>query len=160
VMLHRPVSSRPGATAEIWLSRSADLEAWRNPTRVLQTRAGSWWDSLRIGAGPPPIETDDGWLLIYHGVHETVAGAIYRVGLAMLDRDDPTKVLRRSPHHVLSPHEPYERIGDVPNVVFPCGATVVDGLIRLYYGAADTTVAVATARFEDLLEHLTHCPPG
>jgi predicted GH43/DUF377 family glycosyl hydrolase len=160
IMLHRPVTTRPGSTADVWLSRSADLVAWRRPARVLQARQGAWWDSLRIGAGPPPIETADGWLLIYHGVRATVAGDLYRVGLALLDLDEPTRVLARSDHHVLSPQAPYERIGDVPNVVFPTGATVDGNELRLYYGAADTTVALATARLDEIMAHLASCPPG
>lgn len=160
VLLHRPAAVRTRPKAEIWLSRSRDLEAWRKPELVLRTRDGAWWDSLRIGTGPPPLETDDGWLLIYHGVRGTVGGALYRVGLALLDLDDPARVLRRADDHVLTPSEPYERVGDVPNVVFPCGAVhdpATDEL-RLYYGAADTTVALATARLGDVLEHLRSCP--
>ncbi len=88
---------------------------------MLQPRDGAWWDSLRIGIGPPPLRTEHGWLLVYHGVKETVAGDIYRVGLALLDLDEPTRVLRRLPDWILAPLAPYERTGDVPNVVFPCG---------------------------------------
>ena len=138
VLLHRPVTVRSGPKAEIWLSRSSDLDAWRAPERVMNAREGAWWDSVRIGIGPPPIETAAGWLLIYHGVRATVAGAVYRVGLALLDLERPNRVIHRSPHWVLSPSAPYERVGDVPNVVFPCGAVVGDdGTLTLYYGAAD-----------------------
>jgi predicted GH43/DUF377 family glycosyl hydrolase len=156
VLLHRPVTVLPGRRAEIWMSRSSDLESWRRPERVLEARSGAWWDSLRIGAGPPPLETPEGWLLVYHGVKETVAGAMYRVGLALLDLDHPEKVLARSDDWVLAPREPYERLGDVPNVVFPCGLVHDQrtGTVRLYYGAADTAVALATASLDELFARL------
>ena len=80
-----------GSRGEVLLSRSADLSSWSAPEQVLQPREGAWWDSLRIGLGPPPLKTDSGWLLIYHGVKETVAGALYRVGLALVDLDEPTR---------------------------------------------------------------------
>ena len=118
---------RRASRGEILLSRSADLVSWSAPEQVLQPRDGAWWDSLRIGIGPPPLRTEHGWLLIYHGVKETVAGGIYRVGLALLDLDEPTRVLRRLPEWILGPLAPYEREGDVPNVVFPCGLVHDDG---------------------------------
>ena len=121
VLLHRPMTQFGGAHGEILLSRSDDLVSWSAPEQVLQPRAGAWWDSLRIGIGPPPLRTEHGWLLVYHGVKQTVAGDIYRVGLALLDLDEPTHVLHRLPGWVMAPVAPYERIGDVPNVVFPCG---------------------------------------
>ena len=94
VMLHRPKTEFGGAHGEIVLSRSADLVSWSAPERVLQPRDGAWWDSLRIGIGPPPLWTEHGWLLVYHGVKDTVSGQLYRVGLALLDLDEPTRVLR------------------------------------------------------------------
>ncbi len=103
VLLHRPKTQFGGAHGEILLSRSDDLVSWSSPEQVLQPRTGAWWDSLRIGIGPPPLRTEHGWLLVYHGVKETVAGDIYRVGLALLDLDDPTRVLRRLPGWVLAP---------------------------------------------------------
>ena len=121
MLLHRPKTEFGGAHGEIVLSRSADLVSWSAPEQVLQPREGAWWDSLRIGIGPPPLRTEHGWLLVYHGVKETVAGEVYRVGLALLDLDEPTRVLRRLPSWILAPLAPYERTGDVPNVVFPCG---------------------------------------
>lgn len=155
LLFHRPVSTTHGS-ADIWLSRSPDLVAWRAPEPVLRCRPHGWWDAARIGMGPPPIETDEGWLVIYHGVRTTMSGSLYRVGLALLDRDNPAVVLRRSPGWVLSPQAPCERVGDVPNVVFPCGAVVDSATdeLRLYYGAADTSVCVATARVTDLVDHL------
>jgi len=160
VLLHRPKTEFGGARGEIVLSRSADLVSWSAPEQVLQPRAGAWWDSLRIGIGPPPLRTEHGWLLVYHGVKETVAGGMYRVGLALLDLDEPTRVLRRMPSWILAPLAAYERTGDVPNVVFPCGLLHDEGSdeIRLYYGAADSSVCLATARLGELLEALLAAP--
>ena len=121
---------------------------------MLQPRHGAWWDSLRIGLGPPPLRTDSGWLVIYHGVKETVAGCIYRVGLALVDLEEPTRVLHRAANWVFAPLAPYEREGDVPNTVFPCGLVhdAESGEVRMYYGAADTTICLATASLDELLE--------
>jgi predicted GH43/DUF377 family glycosyl hydrolase len=153
VMLHRPTTRFGGAHGEILLSRSNDLVSWSAPEQVLQARDGAWWDSVRIGIGPPPLWTEHGWLLVYHGVKQTVSGEIYRLGLALLDLDEPTRVLRRLSEWVLAPTAPYERTGDVPNVVFPCGLLhdEATGEVRLYYGAADTSVCLATAQLSELL---------
>jgi predicted GH43/DUF377 family glycosyl hydrolase len=161
LLLHRPKTEFGGARGEILLSRSADLVSWSAPEQVLQPRNGAWWDSLRIGIGPPPLRTEHGWLLVYHGVKETVAGGIYRVGLALLDLEEPTRVLRRLPGWILAPLEAYERTGDVPNVVFPCGLLHDPGSdeIRLYYGAADSSICLATARLRDLLDAVLAAPP-
>jgi len=160
VLLHRPKTQYGGARGEILLSRSDDLISWSAPEQVLQPRTGAWWDSLRIGLGPPPLRTEHGWLLIYHGVKETVGGEIYRVGLALLDLNEPTRVLRRLPNWILAPLAPYERIGDVPNVVFPCGLVHDSGSdeVRLYYGAADSSICVATARLHDLIDAVLAAP--
>lgn len=161
VLFHRPKTDFGGGRGDIQLSRSADLVSWSAPEQVLEPRAGAWWDSLRIGIGPPPIPTEHGWLLIYHGVKETIAGDIYRVGLALLDLDEPTRVLHRLPTWILGPVAPYERTGDVPNVVFPCGV-IHDretDVVRLYYGAADSSICVAIARLADLLDAVLAAPP-
>ncbi len=158
VMFHRPVTV-VGHRADVWLSRSADLRTWSAPEPVMSARQGGWWDSARIGMGPPPLETPEGWLVVYHGVRQTVSGALYRVGLALLDLDEPTKVLRRSSEWVLGPSEPYEQTGDVPGVVFPCGLVhdpATDEL-RLYYGAADTCIGMATASLSEVLDYLRTC---
>jgi predicted GH43/DUF377 family glycosyl hydrolase len=162
VLIHRPVTTHGTSTADVWLSRSRDLDAWRRPELVLRARPGAWWDSVRIGLGSPPMETPHGWLLIYHGVRNTTSGAIYRVGAALLDLDDPTIVLHRSPEALLGPQEMYERVGDVSNVVFPCGAVHDEATdtLRIYYGAADTVVATATAPMSGLIEYLRLCPPS
>lgn len=160
VLFHRPKTQFGGARGEILLSRSPDLVSWSTPEQVLQPRDGAWWDSLRIGIGPPPLRTEHGWLLVYHGVKETVAGELYRVGLALLDLDEPTRVLRRLQPWVLAPTAPYERSGDVPNVVFPCGLIhdADTDELRLYYGAADSSVCLATARLSELLQALLSAP--
>lgn len=160
VLFHRPITAFGGARGEILLSRSSDLVSWSSPEQVLRPREGAWWDSLRIGLGPPPLRTDHGWLLVYHGVKQTVAGQIYRVGLALLDLDEPTRVLRRLPEWVLAPEAEYERTGDVPNVVFPGGLTYdeTSDQIHLYYGASDTSICVATGQLGELIESLLASP--
>lgn len=160
-LLHRPVPNAWGALANIWLSYSPDLKHWGDHMVALQARTGPYWDAGKIGLSPPPIETPEGWLVLYHGVRVTPAGAIYRLGLALLDLDDPSRVLRRSDEWVFGPEESYELMGDIPNVVFPCGI-VLDATgneLRMYYGAADTSVALATARVADLLDSLRAQPP-
>ena len=160
ILLHRPKTEFGGARGEILLSRSPDLVSWSAPEQVLQPRAGAWWDSLRIGIGPPPLRTEHGWLLVYHGVKDTISGEVYRVGLALLDLDEPTRVLRRLPTWILAPLAPYERTGDVPNVIFPCGLVhdAASGEVRLYYGAADSSICLATAQLDDLLETVLAAP--
>ncbi len=126
----------------------------------MEARDGAWWDSGKIGLSPQPIGTPEGWLVIYHGVRQTPAGALYRVGMALLDLDDPRRVLRRGNEWVVGPEAPYEVTGDAPNVVFPCGAVLDDaaGEVRLYYGAADTCVGLMTAQLSDLLDWLRSQP--
>jgi len=160
VLLHRPTTQFGGGHGEIALSSSDDLISWSARETVLSPRAGAWWDSLRIGLGPPPLRTEHGWLLVYHGVKQTVSGDIYRVGLALLDLEDPTRVLRRLPSWVLAPTAPYERTGDIPNVVFPCGLVhdEATGELHLYYGAADTSICLASGRLSDVLDALLAAP--
>lgn len=158
-MFHRPKSHQTRA-ANIWLSRSPDLRPWASPQQVFAARSWPWWDSARIGMGPPPVETPAGWLGLYHGVKNQVNGVIYRAGLVLLDLDDPARVLRRSDDWALSPSTGYEMVGNTPNVVFPTGL-IYDrdtGELRLYYGAADTCVALATAPLDAILEHLWALP--
>jgi predicted GH43/DUF377 family glycosyl hydrolase len=153
LMIHRPTI---GNRANIYVSESPDLIHWGRHRVLLATRAGAWWDSLRVGLATPPIETDEGWLLLYHGVKGTAAGALYRVGVALLDRDDPTRCTHRGLEWIFGPREPYERTGDVSDVVFPCGHTLGDDgdSLRLYYGCADTTVGIAEGRVSELLAWL------
>ncbi len=154
-LIHRPVSSI-GMGCHVWISYSPDLRHWGSPRIILRARKGPWWDANKIGLSPPPIETDQGWLVIYHGVRHTGAGCIYRLGLALLDLQTPEKCLLRGETWVFGPEETYEREGDVGNVVFPCGSTVgADGdTIHLYYGGADTCIALATGSVRDLLAWL------
>lgn len=119
-MLHRPVASGSFG-ANIWLSFSPDLTHWGEHQVLLHARRGAWWDSNKIGLGPPPLETPDGWLILYHGVRVTAGGCLYRLGLALLDLECPWRVLRRSDEWVFAPETSYERQGDVNGVVFPCG---------------------------------------
>lgn len=148
VRLDRPIGLGVGS---IWISYSDDLYAWGDSKVLLSPREG-YWDSYRVGASVPPIKTEWGWLEIYHGVQMTSSGPVYRVGTALLDLEDPSKVVARCKVPLLSPREDYERIGDVPNVVFACGAIVEpDGEVKMYYGAADTCLCVATAKLEDII---------
>ncbi len=139
----------------IWISYSKDLVSWGDSRVVIPVRSG-FWDSDRVGASTVPIETEHGWFEIYHGVKMTSSGPIYRLGVALLDLEDPSKILCRADIPILTPRESYERIGDVPNVVFASGAILEpDGEIKVYYGAADTSICVATARFDELIERCT-----
>jgi predicted GH43/DUF377 family glycosyl hydrolase len=155
-LIHRPIANFPANRANIWLSYSPDLKHWGDHCVVLEARRGAWWDANKIGLSPPPIETPEGWLIIYHGVRMTPAGCLYRLGLALLDLDSPCRVIRRGDEWVFGPAEPYERVGDVGDVVFPCGLThdQQTGELRLYYGAADTSIALATANVNELLDWL------
>ncbi len=151
VLIHRPAFSEE--SAYIWLAKSPDLQHWGQHGLVMETRPG-FWDSQKIGMGPPPIETSEGWLILYHGVRLTAAGSIYRLGLALLDLEDPAKVIRRSQQWVFGPSTDFERAGDVDNANFPCGLVVDEQTdeLYLYYGAADTCLALATAKVSELLE--------
>lgn len=154
-LIHRPVSSSTDG-AHVWISYSPDLRHWGSHRIILQARRGPWWDANKIGLSPPPIETDQGWLVIYHGVRHTGAGCIYRLGLALLDLQTPETCILRGETWVFGPEEDYEREGDVGNVVFPCGYTIGnDGdTINLYYGGADTCIALATGSIHELLNWL------
>lgn len=151
-MLTRPMSPGNPKVGSINLSQSKDLEFWGHHRFVMGTRGG--WQSCKIGSGPTPIETDEGWLLIYHGVKSTCNGLCYYAGIAILDLEDPTKVLYRSKKYILSPREIYECVGDVPNVVFPVSALCDQdtGRITIYYGAADTVVGMAHTTVDALIE--------
>lgn len=147
--LDRPYSGVYGA---MWVSYSDDLIAWYDSEVVMTPRPG-YWDTDRIGAGVPPIELDYGWLEIYHGVKNTSFGPIYRMGAVLLDLENPAQVIARSAVPILSPREMYERVGDVGNVVFACGAVIEDdGVLKLFYGASDTYICVGTARVTDIVD--------
>jgi predicted GH43/DUF377 family glycosyl hydrolase len=154
-MIHRPVSTGSSG-AHIWLSYSPDLRHWGDHHVLLQARRGAWWDANKIGLSPPPLETPEGWLIMYHGVRQTAGGCLYRLGLALLDLENPCRVIQRSDDWVFAPEMPYERQGDVNSVVFPCGwiHDKESDQIRMYYGGADTCVALATCQLSDLLSYL------
>lgn len=152
-ILSRP--SDPGHTpfGDIFYSESPDLVHWGRHRHVMGPLPLSW-QSTKIGAGPTPIETDEGWLLLYHGVLTSCNGFVYSMGAALLDLDEPWRVVARSTEYLLAPSAPYERVGDVPNVVFPCAALVDRGADRLavYYGAADTVVCLAFGRLSEVVD--------
>lgn len=153
-LINRPLVE---GRADIWVSFSRDLNFWGKDRVLIPTRSRAW-DSNRVGLGPPPIETPAGWLIIYHGARDTASGTIYRVGLALLDLET-LKIVGRSSDWVLGPKESYERVGDVDDIVFPCGAVVDEKTNELfvYYGAADSVVALATANLDDILAYLKKC---
>jgi predicted GH43/DUF377 family glycosyl hydrolase len=153
-LIHRPSYD---SGAHIWISFSPDVRNWGTHQVMLPARKGAWWDANKVGLSPPPIETSGGWLMIYHGVRHTASGALYRSGLALFDLERPDVCLARGDGWIFGPEAPYERTGDVPNVVFPCGLTVGDDgdTIHLYYGAADTCIGVATGSIKALLQWLS-----
>jgi predicted GH43/DUF377 family glycosyl hydrolase len=155
-LIHRPIVR---GEAHMWISFSPDLKHWGDHRTLIRTRS-AYWDCHRVGLACQPIETPQGWMIFYHGVRSTTAGQIYHVGLALLDLEEPWRVLRRSDEWVLGPRELYERIGDVGGVVFPTGAIVhkETNQLNLYYGAADSAVAVATANLSDCIDYITSCP--
>ena len=149
ILLHRPVT---GAQEHIWFACSpGGLDHWGRPGVLLPERAGPWWDSARVGVGAPPIRTDQGWLLIYHGVKDMAGRPFYRLGLALLDLDDPRKVLARASRWVFAPETDYEQRGLVPSVVYSCGALLRGDEVWMYYGAADTVIGLAVAKVPELL---------
>ena len=158
-MIHRPVSAGSSG-AHMWLSFSPDMIHWGDHHILMHARRGAWWDANKIGLSPPPLETDEGWLILYHGVRHTAGGCLYRLGLALLDLENPRIVLRRSDEWVFAPEETFERFGDVNGVVFPCG-WILDkrsGTLRVYYGGADSCIALATAKISELLDYIKSCP--
>ena len=149
-LIHRPVSA---PRAHMWISYSSNLKHWGKHTLMMEARKGAWWDANKIGLSPPPIETPQGWLVIYHGVKQSCGGCIYRLGLALFDLNKPELCLKRGSEWIFTPEEIYEQRGDVGYVVFPCGYTIgSDGdTIKIYYGAADTSIAMATGSIRGML---------
>lgn len=159
-LVHRPTTS---VGAHIWISYSPDLKFWGRHRLLLEARHGAWWDADKIGLSPPLIETSKGWLVLYHGVRQTASGSFYRLGAALLDLQDPEQCLYRGNEWIFAPEATYERFGDVANVVFPCGYTLAsDGdTINLYYGGADSCIALATGSVKELVHWLeTHGTPN
>jgi len=158
-MLHRPVAKYPNIESNIWLSFSPNLKHWGDHRELIHARRGSWWDANKIGLSAPPMATEEGWLVLYHGVRTTASGSIYRLGLVLLDLEEPGNVLRRSEEWIFGPRASYEREGDVDDVVFPCGWIEKEGKIYMYYGAADLCIGLATAKLSELVAFLLKSPP-
>jgi predicted GH43/DUF377 family glycosyl hydrolase len=152
-LVHRPIAD---SGAHVWISYSPDLRSWGGHRMMLQARRGGWWDANKVGLSPPLIETDRGWLMLYHGVRSNAAGSLYRLGVALFALDDPAQLLLRGDEWIFGPEERYETHGDVNNVTFPCGYTIGhDGdALNLYYGAADTCIALATGSIKRILAWL------
>ena len=155
-MLSRPSDTGHTAFGDIFYSESPDLEFWGRHRHVMAPAEfkESAWQCMKIGAGPVPIETSEGWLLIYHGVLHSCNGYVYAFGSALLDLEQPWKVLARSGQYLISPREIYELAGDVPNVTFPC-ASLHDpetGRIAIYYGCADTVTGLAFGYIPEIIE--------
>ena len=151
MLLSRPSDNGHTPFGDIYISESPDLTYWGKHKRVMRTQGS--WESLKIGAGPIPIETSEGWLMIYHGVVMTCNGYVYSIGSALLDLDNPSKVLYRAKPYLLTPEEPYEVAGFVPGVCFPC-ATLCDapaGRLAIYYGAADTYTGIAFGTVDEII---------
>jgi len=155
-LLSRPSDSGHTPFGNIFISESPDLVHWGNHKFVMGSGGKGWWQGVKIGAGPIPIETTEGWLLFYHGVSTTCNGFVYSFGAVILDCDEPSKVLYRTRDYLLTPEKNYETVGFVPNVVFPC-ANLFDaetGRIAIYYGAADTFTAIAFTQVDELIAYI------
>jgi beta-1,4-mannooligosaccharide/beta-1,4-mannosyl-N-acetylglucosamine phosphorylase len=158
-MLSRPSDNGHTPFGDIYISQSPDLVHWGMHRKVMGRGGdehGIWWQRTKIGAGPVPIETDDGWLMIYHGVLDTCNGFVYHMGAALLDLDDPSQVTYRCRNILLAPEADYEVFGHVPNVVFPVAALCEPESDRLavYYGAADTVTCLCYARLSELIAYI------
>lgn len=151
-MLHRPSDRGHTPFGDVFFASSPDLIHWGCHRFVFGPRGG--WQSTKVGPGPVPIETKQGWLLIYHGVWTSCNGYLYYVGGALLDLERPWHVLYRTQDYLLAPTELYERVGDVPNVVFPSSAVVRGEMLRLYYGCADTCISMAEAKVDDVVRFI------
>ncbi len=148
---HYCLLTRPQPGFSLWLSFSKELSFWGRD-KCIMTPRGGFWDANRIGPAGPPLEVDQGWLLIYYGVKVTSAGQLVRLGATLLDKEEPWRVIARSNIPILSPRERYERFGDIPNVVFSCGGVVEDRLMHTYYGASDSCICRASAPVSDIVD--------
>jgi predicted GH43/DUF377 family glycosyl hydrolase len=147
---------RPREGDSIWVTYSDDLLHWGSSELVISPRGG-FWDTSRIGPAATPIEIDQGWLVLYYGVRDTSAGPIYRAGTVILDKYQPTQIVGRANIPILSPREDYERLGDVPNLVFPTGALADDaGNVKIFYGAANSCICMGTASIEEIVANCVH----
>lgn len=156
VLIHRPVTGDPVHSANMWISYSPDLRNWGGHHLMLPARRGAWWDARKVGLACPPIRSERGWIVFYHGVRVAAAGALYRMGIALFDLEQPDLCLLRGDSWLFGPEAEYELMGDVGHVIFPTGSTVADDgdTVHLYYGAADTCIALATTSIATLLEWL------
>lgn len=154
VLLIRPCDRGHTPYGDIFLMHSKDLTYWGKHRFVMSPVKN--WEMTKVGAGPTPIEIDEGWLMFYHGVLTSCNGFTYSMGAAILDKNEPWKVLHRADSFLLAPHETYECVGDVPNVVFPCAALAdsESGKIAIYYGAADTSVALAFTTVDEVVNYI------
>lgn len=155
LLLSRPSDSGHTPFGDIYLSESPDMEYWGHHRHVMG-RNTEWWQNIKVGGGAAPIETSEGWLMFYHGVTGTCDGFIYSIGGAILDINEPSKVLHRCNTYLLTPQEEYEERGFTPNVTFPC-ATLQDaatGRIALYYGCADTYVGMAFTTVDTVVNYI------
>jgi beta-1,4-mannooligosaccharide/beta-1,4-mannosyl-N-acetylglucosamine phosphorylase len=159
-MLSRPSDNGHTPFGDIYLSRSPDMIHWGEHRFVMGAKAG--WQATKVGAGPIPIETSEGWLLFYHGVLTSCNGFVYSFGAALLDLEKPWKVIARGGPYLLSPQTVYECVGDVPNVAFPCAALYdpPTGRIAIYYGGADTVTALAFTKIQDVIDFVKSTSKG
>jgi beta-1,4-mannooligosaccharide/beta-1,4-mannosyl-N-acetylglucosamine phosphorylase len=155
LMLSRPSDSGHTAFGDIFLSKSTDMEHWGENAHVME-RGWEWWNLTKIGAGPTPIKTKEGWLLLFHGVTNTCNGFVYSFGGALLDLKDPAKVLYRAADYLLTPEMDYETRGFVPNVVFPTSCLIDQktGHMAIYYGASDTVTALCFSTIDTLVSFI------
>jgi len=151
--LERPMGNPHTDPANIWMSYSPDLVFWGRQRPVMQIRKGEFWDAQKIGGGAVPIKTGDGWLNLYHGVEKTCNGFIYRLGVSLLDLNDPSKVIARGKNCVLWPEYDFENVGRSGTTVFTCNALVEDDgeSVKVYYGAADSYIGLAEGKLSDLV---------
>jgi beta-1,4-mannooligosaccharide/beta-1,4-mannosyl-N-acetylglucosamine phosphorylase len=147
-IINRP-GGMGGKKGSLWISYSPDLIYWGKSAVLMEPEPG--WGSHKLGISTPPIKTEKGWLSLYHGVRTTAGGNLYRIGAMLMDLEDPAKVTGYTTHFIFGPSAVYERTGDVPNVVFPCGIIQEGNRIKMYYGAADTCIALAEADLSDIL---------
>jgi beta-1,4-mannooligosaccharide/beta-1,4-mannosyl-N-acetylglucosamine phosphorylase len=156
MLLSRPSDTGHTPFGNIYISESPDMVHWGNHRLVMTNGGQGWWQGMKVGAGPVPIETTEGWLMFYHGVSNTCNGYVYSIGAVLLNINDPSKVLYRTRDYLLTPEKEYETTGFVPNVAFPC-ANLYDaetGRIAVYYGAADTYTAIAFAQADELIDYI------
>lgn len=154
MMLSRPSDNGHTPFGEIFLSQSEDMIHWGRHRWVMRQKQP--WESTKIGAGPVPIETSEGWLMFHHGVLTSCNGYVYSWGAVLLDLDKPWKVVARCAPYLISPQMPYECVGDVPNVTFPCAALcdAQSGKVAIYYGGADTVTCLAFGFVQEIVEYV------